>query len=333
MFVNIDETFFIKEKIIKKKLQECILFISNQTNIKKLVIKNAYRRNNLKKFNFPKELNKKDIDIIIKTKFNKDYKYVNLHKSKIISNTNKKTKSTIKKIDYFQLNKIKFFPKTYLLRKIIFQNLAKGKIYIPNDLPEFSSNLLKNVAAVVNNLSSRNNSEINISSYLIHNKFDEKVDNLNHKMINIFIKFLKKNHKDRIDLALTHGDFKFGHLFLIKRKLEYVVDWENVGVRSIFFDLMNFFIPWFERRLYNYSQIKKYILNFINIYLPFLKNNINNKYDIYFSIYALERYRRIKEARTSKFDIDEAYKRYNFLFEKLYCGIEKKINSKISRKT
>ena len=325
MFVNIDETFFIKEKITQKKLQECILFISNQTNIKKLVIKNAYKNYNLKKFNFPKELNKKDIDIVIKTKFNKDFKYINLDKSKIASKINRKTKSTLKKINYFQLNKVKFFPDTYLLKKIVFQNLAKGKVYLPNDLSEFSSHLLRSVASVVNNLSLQNNSEIKISSYLIHNKFDLKVDNLNHKIINIFIKFLKKHPKDRINLSLTHGDFKFGHLFLIKRKLEYVVDWENVGVRSIFFDLMNFFLPWFERRLYNYSQIKEYILNFIDNYLPFLKNNINNKYDIYFSIYALERYIRIKEARTSKFDIDEAYKRYNFLFKKLYYGINKKI--------
>ena len=94
MFVNIDETFFIKEKITQKKLQECILFISNQTNIKKLVIKNAYKNYNLKKFNFPKELNKKDIDIVIKTKFNKDFKYINLDKSKIASKINRKTKSS-----------------------------------------------------------------------------------------------------------------------------------------------------------------------------------------------------------------------------------------------
>ena len=80
MFVNIDENFFINKKLTQKKIKKCIIFVCNQTNSSKSIINNAYKLNNLKKIYFPKKINKKNIDIVIKTKFNKDYKYVNLNK-------------------------------------------------------------------------------------------------------------------------------------------------------------------------------------------------------------------------------------------------------------
>ena len=171
MFVNIDEIFFIKKKITQKKLKKCISIISNQKNSKILNIKEIYESYNLKKINFPHEIKEKDIDVIIKTKFNKDYKYVNLNKSLILCKESKKIKSTLKKVYYYKVDKIKFFPKTYLLRKIVFQKLAKGKIYIPNNLSEFGSSLLSNIAFLVNKLSLRNNSKIKVSTYLNLNKF------------------------------------------------------------------------------------------------------------------------------------------------------------------
>ena len=317
MFVNIDEIFFIKKKITQKKLKECISIISNQKNSKIFNIKKIYESCNLKKINFPDEIEKKDIDVIVKTKFNKDYKYINLNKSLILCKESKKIKSTLKKVNYYKINKIKFFPKTYLLRKIVFQKLAKGKIYIPNNLSEFSSSLLSNIAFLVNKLSLRNNSEIKISTYLNHNKFDKKVDKLNSKIIGVFTEFLKKNPKQTIRLSLTHGDFKFEHLFLIRGKLEYIIDWDCIGIRSIFFDVMNFFIPWFQKRSYDYFEIKEYILKFIKKYIPSLHNDIRNKYEVYFSIYGLERYKRIQNGRTTEFNINEAHKRYNNLFKQL----------------
>ena len=173
-----------------------------------------------------------------------------------------------------------------------------------------------NIAHVIKILSSRNITKIKINNYLFNKKFHKKVDVLNSKIINKFLKLLKKHKNKEINLALTHGDFKFEHLFLIKGRLEYVIDWESVGIRSIFFDLMNFFIPWFVRRKYSYSQIKKYILNFVRIYIPIMQNEINKNYDIYFSIYALERYSRIQDQRTSKFSTKEARIRYNNLFKR-----------------
>ena len=218
---------------------------------------------------------------------------------------------------YYKINKLKFFPKTYIFRKVVFQKLANGKIYIPKNLSEFSTSLLGNIAFLVNKLSLINNSETKISTYLSRNKFDKKLDKLNSKIISTYINFLKKDPKQTIRLSLTHGDFKFEHLFLIKGKLEYVIDWDCVGIRSIFFDVMNFFIPWFQRRSYDYFEIKKYILKFIKKYTPSLQNDIKNKYNIYFSIYALERYKRIQNGRTKKFDIEDANKRYNNLFKNL----------------
>ena len=316
MFVNIDENFFINKELTQKKIKKCIIFVCNQTNSSKSIINNAYKLNNLKKIYFPKKINKKNIDIVIKTKFNKDYKYVNLNKSKIFFKENKKIRSTLKKINDFELNKIKFFPKTNLLNKNISQNLARGTNYIPKNLSEFNKNLLINIAHVIKILSSRNITKIKINNYLFNKKFHNKVDVLNSKIINKFLKLLKKHKNKEINLALTHGDFKFEHLFLIKGRLEYVIDWESVGIRSIFFDLMNFFIPWFVRRKYSYSQIKKYILNFVRIYIPIMQNEINKNYDIYFSIYALERYSRIQDQRTSKFSTKEARIRYNNLFKR-----------------
>ena len=105
--------------------------------------------------------------------------------------------------------------------------------------------------------------------------------------------------------------------FLLKDKLEYVIDWDTVGIRSIFFDVMNFFMPWFTKRSYNYFQIKEYILKFIDDYVPNLQNEIKNKYNIYFSIYALERYKRIHDCRTVEFDVNMAYERYNSLFKNI----------------
>lgn len=317
MFVNIDEIFFIKKKITQNKLKKCISIISNQKNSKIINIKRIYESYNLKKINFPPKISEKNIDIVVRTKLNKDYKYINLDKSLILCKENKKIKSTLKKVKYFKVDKIKFFPKTYLLRKTVFQKLARGKIYIPNNLSEFSPSLLNNIAFLVNKLSLRNNSKITVSTYLNLNKFDKKVDKLNSKIISVFTKFLKKNPKETIRLSLTHGDFKFEHLFLIKGKLEYVIDWDCIGIRSIFFDVMNFFIPWFQKRSYDYFETKEYILKFIKKYVPSLQNDIQNNYEVYFSIYALERYKRIQNGRTAEFNIKEANKRYNDLFKQL----------------
>ena len=129
--------------------------------------------------------------------------------------------------------------------------------------------------------------------------------------------FLKKNQDQNIVTSLTHGDLKFEHLFILDNQLEYVIDWENADIRSIFFDLLNFFIPWFVRRSYNYIQIKEYIFAFIQKYLPDLESLILKKYDLYFSIYGLERYKRMFEVRTIEFDLDAAYKRYHLLLYKL----------------
>ena len=256
------------------------------------------------------------MDVVIKTKFNKDYKFINLNKYEIFYKLNKKTQLNIKKFDRLELHKIKFFPPTYISDDLVFQQLAKGIYYRPNNLVDFNSTLSKNIAHVINILSSLKNNEIKISDYLANFDSLNIKETLNSKIINVFILKLKKYKNETFKTTLTHGDFKFEHIFILNNKLEYVVDWENVDERSILFDLLNFFIPWFVHRSFNYSQIKDYIKKFIEVYLPCF-NAFSKKYDLYFSIFALERYMRINQARSIEFDKNKAYTRYNLLFKNL----------------
>ena len=323
MFVNIDDTFFIKNDITDRKLHKCISFISNKLITENLTIENAYKRKIITDITLPYNINKKEIDIAIKTKFNKDYKFINLDKLKIFYEVNNKIKLVINKYDQLQLKKINFFPPTQINNNLVFQQLAKGSHYRPNNLDDFNSNLFNNIAQVINIFSSLKNSEAKVEDYLADFETSYLKDDLNFKIINVFILILKSYKNETFKKTLTHGDFKFEHLFTLDEKLEYVVDWENVGIRSIFFDLLNFFIPWFVHRSFNYSQIKNYIHKFIQDHLPYLFNHILKKYDLYFSIFAIERYMRIFDARSIEFDLDEAYKRYNFVFKKLTSGINR----------
>jgi len=321
MFVNIDNTFFIKKKINQKKLQECTTFISNQKNIKNLAIEEAYKNNISKIITLPNSINDEDVDIIIKTQFNKDYKFINLDKFEIFYEVNEKIQFAINKFEKLELNKIKFFPPTHISDDLVFQKLAKGSYYRPNNLDEFNPNLLNNISEVIKILSSLKNNEAKVADCLDCFETSYIKEPLNSKIINIFILMLKNNKNETYRTSLTHGDFKFEHLFNLDEKLEYVVDWENVNVRSIFFDLLNFFVPWFVHRSFNYSEIKNYIHKFIQFYHPYFLDHISKKYDLYFSIFALERYMRINSARSVEFNLDEAYKRYNFIFNKLTDGL------------
>ena len=317
MFINIDDTFLIREGMAHEVLNQSLSFVVNQRGTKRAVVEKAYKNNISQAIELPQNLYDEGVDIIIKRKINKDYKFLNLNKSVIFYRYKDRKGLNIDKIDRFQLSKIKFFPRTYLLDDIIFQELAKGVYYRPNKLTDFNSSLLSNIAQVISILSSLKSHEVKIADYLTNFEFSKVEDPLNSKIINTLILLLKNYPNENIITTLTHGDFKFEHLFTLNNKLEYVVDWENVGLRSIFFDLLNFFVPWFVNRSYNYSQIKNYIHKFIQDYLPHLQYSILDKYDLYFSVYALERYMRISGARTSEFDLDAAYKRYNLLLKNL----------------
>ena len=184
-------------------------------------------------------------------------------------------------------------------------------------MSELSQNLTNNIAETINILSKLEKNKIKVSNYLDNLKFTETQDSLNFQILNTFILIIK-NHKDEeINISLTHGDFKFEHLFTKDNQLEYLIDWENVGLRVIFFDLMNFFIPWFVHRSFNYIQIKDYINQFVKNYLPHLEGCIKEKYDLYFSVFALERYIRINDKKNLEFDKNKAYQRYNILFKSL----------------
>ena len=317
MFTNINDTFLIRDNVSRELLTKCLNFVTNQRNLKRSKAQGAYKKNTSKSIKIPKTFDHEKIDIIIKTKYNKDFKFININKSLIFNEYNPEYDKLVKKINKYGLDKIKFFPKTYKSKNIVFQDLALGNFYRPEKLADFKSDLLSIIAEVINQLSSKNKNKNYISSYVSKFKFSKKKDPLNLEILNNFNIFINNNLEKKIITSLTHGDFKFEHLFILENNLEYLVDWENVGLRSVSFDLLNFFTPWFVKRSYNYLQIKKFIFEFTKDYLPNLKKEFESKFDIYFCIFALERYMRIHNSRTIKFNLNQAYRRYNYLFKNL----------------
>lgn len=325
MFKKINNTFLIKSNISQKELSECILFITKQSNLSEMQIKKKYNRSKKKFIKFPKNINIKNVDLIIKTKINKDYKYINLKKSLVFYEQKNRPSLSNKKISKYKLKNISFFPLTFATKNIVRQNLCKGTFYIPKKITEFDLPLSLSIAKVINFLSSKNKSQIKINKYFNNFKLLGTSNLPNKKIINILILIIKNFHNEKIITSLTHGDLKCEHLFILNNKLEYLIDWENIGYRSIFFDLFNYFVPWFVHRSYNYFKIKTFILRFIKKYLPNLLSYISDRYDLYFSIFALERYLRIYSRKNLKFDARyQAHQRYNILFKRLINDISNK---------
>tara|TARA_Y100000768_G_C23912033_1_gene650467 strand:+ start:283 stop:1251 length:969 start_codon:yes stop_codon:yes gene_type:complete len=315
-FIKINEEFLIKKDIKDKNLNECINFVVNQRSIQISKIKKNYSESISKIINFPKNIRDGQVDMVIKSRFNNGYRFINFKKS-IIFYKYKNSDLNFKKIKRYQLNNIKFFPNTYLSNGLVFQRLAKGVYHRPEKISGFKHNLLINISKVIKKLSSLKKEEVKVSSYIKKMKFLKSTDKLNLKIINDFILIINKNKNEKIKLSLTHGDFKFEHLFIANNQLECLVDWENVGLRTIFFDLLNFFVPWFAQRSYDYVQIKNFLLKYIKNFLPNMSNFIKDKYDLYFALFALERYLRIYEKKNLRFNKVKAYKRYNNLFKNL----------------
>lgn len=314
-YLKINDAYLINRNISNKKLNESISFIQNQTGLEKNLIEKLLKRNI--KISIPLlNQHNDEIDIIIKTKINKNYKYINLTKGKIFYKLSNTSDISSNKIKRYELNKIKFFPKTYVRGSLVYQNLAKGSFYIPNKLSDINLSLLNSIGTIVNHLSRKNQNFINVSNYI--DKFEKaNFDNFNQYIINCCLLFLKKFQFQEIKISLTHGDFKYEHLYLLNKNLEYVIDWENVGERSVYFDIFNFFVPWFVKRNHNYLEIKEYVSKFIEKHLLNLNQNFNQNYNLYFAIYALERYQRIIDSFSNKTDYEAAFKRYNSLFKNI----------------
>lgn len=315
-FKSVNDEFLIRNSISDELLDKCFTFVINQRCIERTKVEEAYKKNISLSIEFPQNIKDEGVDVVIKSKFNNNDKFVNLNKS-VIFYEYKNSGLRIEKVKKLQLGNIKFFPQTHVSGDLIFQQLAKGIYFRPEKLSELSQNLTNNIAETINILSKLEKNKIKVSNYLDNLKFTETQDSLNFQILNTFILIIK-NHKDEeINISLTHGDFKFEHLFTKDNQLEYLIDWENVGLRVIFFDLMNFFIPWFVHRSFNYFQIKDYINQFVKNYLSHLEDCIKEKYDLYFSVFALERYIRINDKKNLEFDKNKAYQRYNILFKSL----------------
>ena len=316
-FINIDNFFYIKKNTNQEILNKCISFIANQKNDKRKIIESSYKKRNLYDIKLPKKIYNKQVDIIIKTKFNKDFKFINLDKSILFYEHKNSIGLSIDKIKQYKLDKIKFFPVTYVDDGLVVQQLAVGNFFRPHNISDFNEHLLKNIAKVISVFSYLNQRNIKVVNYLKSLEISNIKNSLSSKIIKNFILKIKNYNEDNIKISLTHGDFKFEHLFTINNELEYLVDWENVGVRSIYFDLFNFFVPWFVHRSHSYAEIKKFILKFIQNYLSQHFDVIEDKYDLYFSIFVLERYFRIEDKKNFEFNKNEGYKRFELLFKNL----------------
>ena len=174
MFISIDDTFLIRDNLSRELLIKCLNFVKNQRNLKKSKVEGAYKKNKPKSIKISKKIDHEKIDIIIKTKYNKNFKYINLNKSLIFNENNHEYDKLIKKFDKFKLDKIKFFPKTYKSKNIGFQNLALGNFYLPEKLSDFESGLLSIIAGVINKLSSKNKDKSYVSSHMSKFKFLKK---------------------------------------------------------------------------------------------------------------------------------------------------------------
>ena len=97
-----------------------------------------------------------------------------------------------------------------------------------------NDNLLKDIAEVTNVLSSNHNRNLKVKDFLKNFDSNFTNDKLTKKIVDINFLALNKISNNDIKFSLTHGDFKFEHLFIYKSKLEYVIDWERVETRSIF---------------------------------------------------------------------------------------------------
>lgn len=318
MYINIDDFFFIKKKISHERLKKSFLFVANQKGANVSYIEKLYKKNKIKKITLPKYLLDSSIDIIIKTKHNKDFKFISIENFEIVYEL-KKIKKTLffKKIKKFELEKINFFPYTYSVKNFIFQKLAKGKFILPKKFSDFNNNFFKNIATVIKKLLVKKKNKIKVSDFLKNFKTLDLKNNINSEIINKLIVFLNNFSSVYFKTSLTHGDFKCEHLFIVNDKIEFLIDWENVDERSVYFDLFNFFIPWFVKRSYNYKQIKNYICKFTKNYLGNFGEMLLKNYDLYFYIFALERYLRIQSGRSKNFNILLSYKRYNNIFKKL----------------
>ncbi len=315
--INIDNNFLIKDNLSKDVLKKSISFIANQKGVKINKIEEAYKKKIFQKLKLPPKISFDEIHVIVKTNFNHDLKFIDFNKSLIFYEEKSNSGLTLKKINKYNLINIDFFPPTNHENGLISQKLAKGIFNRPKNLLEFDSDILKNISEVISVLSTLNNAKIKISNHIKNFKYSRKEDPLNYKIIEKVHSSLNKYEEENIQTALTHGDFKCEHLYSLNTQLEYVIDWENVGIRSVFFDLLNFFVPWFVHRSYSYQNIKGFINKFIDNHLPQLNKFIDNKYDLYFLIFAFERYVRIKYHRASGFNNKDAYKRYNELFKSL----------------
>ena len=98
-FINLDNKYLVNKKLSHKLLIKCINYINNQISYEKKIIYKNLKNGKLKKVNLSKEIYNIGVDVIIKTKFNKDFKFINLKKSIIFFKKKKNIQNSLNKIN------------------------------------------------------------------------------------------------------------------------------------------------------------------------------------------------------------------------------------------
>lgn len=137
----------------------------------------------------------------------------------------------------------------------------------------------------------KNSKKICLNKYL-----DKYFINLNNFQKNIKYKLIKKYKNKKILQTASHGDLIYYNL-LTKKKINYFIDFEFFSKnRSLYFDLLNWFIVPIITTLIRYKISKLIILFpifFLKIIFYFIKKNITIKnfsiFKMYFNIFLFEK--------------------------------------------
>ena len=82
-FKSVSDEFLIRNSISDELLDKCFTFVINQRCIERTKVEEAYKKNISLSIEFPQNIKDEGVDVVIKSKFNNNDKFVNLNKSVI----------------------------------------------------------------------------------------------------------------------------------------------------------------------------------------------------------------------------------------------------------
>ena len=116
-----------------------------------------------------------------------------------------------------------------------------------------------------------------------------------------------------IPMGLSHGDFKFDHIFLVKDEVKFI-DWDTLGRRSIYFDYFNLIAPWLLHHKFEENTSFDVLRNINTISENISKDCTKKKIKIsdvvfYIDVFLIERLTRVIEGKLQMSSKLESFKR------------------------